>query len=139
MGARAYCGNRGDQDMTRLRITASAFVVLFAVPCMAHHSFGIFDQTKSVTLQGTVRELQWTNPHCFIQLLVPSRNTTSEWSIEMHSPSVMYRVGWRPGSFRPGDKVTVVINPLRDGSNGGSLISATDASGRLLTAARPQP
>jgi len=125
--------------MTRRGPVAGAVAVLFSAPCMAHHSFGIFDQTKSITLQGTVRELQWTNPHCFIQMLVPSEKVTSEWSIEMHSPSVMYRVGWRPGSFKPGDKVTVVINPLRDGTNGGSLVSATDASGRLLTTTRQQP
>ncbi len=125
--------------MTRREPIAGALAMLLAARCMAHHSFGIFDQSKSITLHGTVRELQWTNPHCFIQLLVPSQKATSEWSIEMHSPAVMYRVGWRPGSFKPGDKVTVVINPLRDGTNGGSLVSATDASGRLLTTTRPQP
>jgi hypothetical protein len=125
--------------MNTRTLKAGAFAVLFAVPCMAHHSFGIFDQSKSVTLHGTVRELQWTNPHCFIQMLVSTQNTINEWSIEMHSPSIMYRVGWRPGSFRPGDTVTVVINPLRDGTNGGSLVSATDASGRVLTTTSPQP
>jgi hypothetical protein len=125
--------------MTRRRPITGALAMLFAAPCMAHHSFGLFDQSKSVTLQGTVRELQWTNPHCFIQMLVPSQNATSEWSIEMHSPSVMYRVGWRPRSLKPGDKVTVVINPLRDGTNGGSLVSATDSSGRTLRTTRPQP
>jgi hypothetical protein len=125
--------------MTRRRPIAGALAALLAAPCMAHHSFGIFDQSKSITLQGTVRELQWTNPHCFIQMLVRSQKATSEWSIEMRSPAVMYRVGWRPGSFKAGDKLTVVINPLRDGTNGGSLVSATDASGRLLTTTRPQP
>jgi hypothetical protein len=125
--------------MTWRRPAATGLALLFVVPCMAHHSFGIFDQSRSVTLHGTVRELQWTNPHCFIQMLVTSQNSTREWSIEMHSPSVMYRVGWRPGSFRPGDQVTIVINPLRDGTNGGSLVSATDATGRVLTTTSSKP
>jgi hypothetical protein len=129
----------GEQDMTRRRLAAGAIALLVVAPCMAHHSFGIFDQSRSVTLHGTVRELQWTNPHCFIQMLVTSQSTTSEWSIEMHSPSVMYRVGWRPGSFRPGEAVTVVINPLRDGTHGGSLVSATDSRGRTLTVTAPKP
>jgi hypothetical protein len=113
-------------------LTIGALVVFSATPCLAHHSFSIFDQNKSVTLKGTVKELQWTNPHCYIQLLVPFQGTTAEWNIEMHSPLGMYRYGWRPGSFKPGDKITVVINPLKDGSNGGRLLVATDASGRSL-------
>jgi hypothetical protein len=99
----------------------------------------MFDQAKAVTLHGTVKQLQWTNPHCYLQVLVPTRNVTAEWSIEMHSPLAMYRVGWRPGSYRPGDKVTVVINPLKNGANGGRLLTATDAGGRTLGTERQQP
>jgi hypothetical protein len=119
-------------------------MLLFVTPCLAHHSFAMFDQTKTMTLQGTVKELQWTNPHCYLQVLVASRNATAEWSIEMHSPLSMYRFGWKPGSFKPGDKVTVVLNPLKDGANGGRLLSAIDANGRTLgtlrqpTTGRPQ-
>jgi hypothetical protein len=109
-----------------------AAMLLMAGPCLAHHSFAMFDQTKTVTLQGTVKQLQWTNPHCYLQILVSSQNTNAEWSIEMHSPLVMYRFGWKPGSFSPGDKVTVMINPLKDGGNGGRLLTAVDASGRTL-------
>lgn len=110
--------------------------LLCVTPCLAHHSFAMFDQTKTVTLQGTVKELQWTNPHCYLQVLVPSQHATAEWSIEMHSPLAMYRMGWRPGSFKPGDKVTVVLNPLKDGDNGGRLLTAVDADGRKLGTTR---
>lgn len=119
-------------------------LLLFVSPCLAHHSFAMFDQTRTVTLQGTVKELQWTNPHCYLQVLVASQNVTAEWSLEMHSPLSMYRFGWKPGSFKPGDRVTVMLNPLKDGANGGRLLSAIDANGRTLgtlrqpTTGRPQ-
>lgn len=110
-----------------------------AGPCSAHHSFAMFDRTKTVTLQGNVKEFQWTNPHCFIQLLVPSSDGAAEWSIEMHSPGASFREGWRPGTLKPGDKVTLVIHPVRDGSRGGQLLSATDADGRPVNRSKPQP
>ncbi len=124
-------------------MTSRCFLVgallLFVTPCLAHHSFAMFDQTRTVTLQGTVKELQWTNPHCYLQVLVPGQNATAEWSIEMHSPLAMYRMGWKPGSFKPGDKVTVVLNPLKDGSNAGRLLTAIDAGGRTLGTTRQPP
>ncbi|HEY4213756.1 MAG TPA: DUF6152 family protein [Steroidobacteraceae bacterium] len=116
-----------------------AALMLVVAPCLAHHSFAMFDDKKTVTLQGTVTELQWTNPHCYLQVMVHSGNATAEWSIEMHSPLAMYRFGWKPGSFKPGDKVTVTINPLKDGTHGGRLLTAVDASGRSLGTLRTQP
>jgi hypothetical protein len=98
----------------------------------------MFDAKRTLTLQGTVREVQWTNPHCFIQLLVGAPGSVNEWSIEMNSPLVMYRAGWHPGSFAAGDKITVAINPTRDGSFGGALVSATDVHGKVFSGARPQ-
>lgn len=121
------------------RYSAIGALLLVGTPCLAHHSFAMFDDKKTVTLQGTVKELQWTNPHCYLQVLVASKSTSAEWSIEMHSPLAMYRFGWKPGSFKPGDKVTVVINPLRDGTNGGRLITAVDVRGRSLGTLRTQP
>ena len=114
------------------RLLAGVAALLIVAPCAAHHSFSMFDQTQSVTLHGTVKTLQWTNPHCYLQVLVSSPSAAAEWSVEMNSPLTMYRYGWRPGSFKPGDKVTVVINPLRDGASGGRLIEATDATGRTF-------
>jgi len=98
----------------------------------AHHSFASFDMTKTITLHGTVKELQWTNPHCFVQLVVPRPSGSVEWSLEMNSPLGIYRSGWRPHTVNPGDKVTVVINPSKDGTPSGRLVSATDAEGHIL-------
>ena len=98
----------------------------------------MFDRAKTVTLHGTVKELQWTNPHCYLQVLVPGAGALTEWSIEMSAPGDMYRVGWRPRTLKPGDKVTVVMNPLKDGTNGGTLVSAIEPGGRSLGTVRPR-
>jgi len=87
--------------MNLLRV--SGFGVLFAlctVPGAAHHSAAMFDSQKSLTLLGTIKEFQWVNPHCWIQLLVPEQNGTVEWSIEMGSPSQIYGSGWRPSTLQ---------------------------------------
>ena len=116
-----------------LSIGFGAFALLGAAPVLAHHSFAMFDTQREVTLAGTVREFQWTNPHSWLQLNVAQGSRTVEYSIEMGSPNTMSRKGWRRGTFKPGDNVTVVINPMRDGSPGGSLVSAVDAQGNRLS------
>ena len=121
--------------------TATPLAVLVAViaamPCAAHHSFANFDMARTLTLRGTVKELQWTNPHCYVQLLVSGARGPVEWSLEMNSPLASYRAGWRPHSVSPGDRVTVVINPSKDGTLSGRLASATDANGRTLGSSLP--
>ena len=102
---------------------------LTAPPALAHHSFAMFDSGTEVRLTGTVREFQWTNPHSWLQLQVERGGTTVEYSIELGSPNSMSRRGWRRTTFRPGDKITAVINPMRDGSPGGALVYALDANG----------
>jgi hypothetical protein len=106
--------------------------ILIAVPAAAHHSFAMFDNNKAETLVGTVKEFQWTNPHCFIQLLVPRGNSTAEWSVEMGSAAALYRLGWRPKAIAPGARITVVIHPMRDGTAGGSFVSAVAPDGRPI-------
>jgi hypothetical protein len=103
---------------------------VLATPAAAHHSFAMFDTQKQVELSGTVREFQWTNPHSWLQLEVDG----TEYSIELGSPNTMVRKGWRKTTFKPGDKVTVKINPMRDGSPGGAFVTGTDAAGNHLSA-----
>jgi hypothetical protein len=105
---------------------------IFCQAAVAHHSFAMFDQSKSVTLQGSVREVRWTNPHVFIQLLTTSEHgDQEEWSIEMTSPEHLARVGWRPRTLKAGDKVTIVIHPTRDGAKGGQFLSGIGPQGPL--------
>jgi hypothetical protein len=89
----------------------------------AHHSFAMFDDTRRVTLHGVVKEFRWNNPHVFIQLLAGGERGTEEWSIEMTSPEHLARAGWKPGTLKSGDEVTIVIHPSRDGSTGGQYVS----------------
>jgi hypothetical protein len=113
---------------------ASAIVLsLAAGTAQAHHSFAMFDSKKKVTLSGTVREFQWTNPHCYIQLSVPDgKGGAQEWSLEMGAPMYLYANGWRPRSLKSGDKISVSINPLRNGKPGGVVIGATKADGQQI-------
>jgi hypothetical protein len=105
---------------------------MFSPLLSAHHSYSMFDAAKSISLQGNVREFQWTNPHCFIELLALRSGAAEEWSIQMDSPQGLYRRGWRPGSIKPGDKVTIVIHPTRDGSHSGRYVSAVGPDGKPL-------
>jgi hypothetical protein len=120
--------------LAKRMLIAGAYLT-FALPALAHHSFAMFDLGKPVQLAGTVREFQWRNPHCFIQLLVQrpgdARNAVDEWSIEMTSPGQLIRAGWKPTTVMAGEKITVVIYPLRDGGKGGSYASGTGPHGKL--------
>lgn len=110
-----------------LFVAAAAFE---AGAAMAHHSPVMFDQAKQVTLTGTVREFQWTNPHSYIQLLVKNeQGQEQEWSLEMGASVYLYNLGWRPSSIKAGDTLTVTVAPLRKGGNGGLLLKATTADG----------
>ena len=111
-----------------------AITVIMAVcPALAHHSFAMFDQSKTVALQGTVKDFRWTNPHVFIQVLVKSESgVDEEWSIEMTSPEHLARAGWRPGTLKPGDEVTLNIHPLREDIKGGQYLWGSGPSGPLL-------
>jgi hypothetical protein len=104
-----------------------------ASSAMAHHSFAMFDQTKPLTLSGTVTAFEWTNPHAYIEVDVPEeKGGTKHWSVELGSPSILMQSGWKFSDLKKGDKVTVRISPLRSGQSGGLLIQATLPDGRVL-------
>lgn len=121
------------------RVFIAIAVALTAGTALAHHSFAMFDLSKTVTLQGTVKDFRWTNPHVFIQLLVKSSSgADEEWSIEMTSPEHLARAGWRPGTVKPGDLLTLKIHPMRKGVKGGQYLSGTGPGGVLLGSRPPQ-
>ena len=112
---------------------ASAAVSLLALPAAAHHSFAMFDQQKVVTLTGTVKDYEWVNPHSWIYLMVADdTGAPKQWAIEMGSPGQISRIGWTRDSIKPGDNVTIEINPLRDGTRGGTIVSLTLPDGKKL-------
>lgn len=111
---------------------------LTAGSALAHHSFAMFDQSKTVTLQGTVKDFRWTNPHVFIQLLVKNdQGVDEEWSIEMTSPEHLARVGWKPVTLKPGDKISLNIHPMHDNVKGGQYLSGIGPDGQPLIGTPP--
>jgi hypothetical protein len=114
----------------------AAGLLTAGAPAGAHHSFAIFDSTKVATLDGTVKDFQWTNPHSVVWVYgaLTTGGAPTLWSLEMTAPSSLTRMGWNKRSLKPGDQVVVEINPLRDGGAGGSLRKATlKATGEVLT------
>jgi hypothetical protein len=113
--------------------------LLIAVPAQAHHSFAMFDQKKVLTLEGTVAQFQWTNPHAFIELDVPgARGAPVHWSIELNSPNNLKRQGWTRSALHTGDKVTIRLNPLRSGEHGGLFLDVRLPNGRTLDSGLPK-
>jgi hypothetical protein len=99
----------------------------------AHHSSAMFDHDKEVTLPGTVKAFEWTNPHCWIQLIVRNPDGTDvEWGIELLSPRLLVRAGWKAGDVKAGDKITVVVHPKKDGTAAGGYVSGIGADGLPL-------
>ena len=113
--------------------------VLAGVPVLAHHSFAMFDQKKVMTLEGTVTEFQWTNPHSFIELDVPGAGgRATHWSIELNSPNNLKRQGWSRTSLKTGERVSLRMAPLRDGRPGGLFLDLKKADGKVLDSGLPK-
>jgi hypothetical protein len=114
-----------------LSIGVVAALVVQVAP--AHHSTAEFDYTKQVTIKGTVKEVQWTNPHSFIQLMVNgSGDQLVQWSVEIGSPSLNINTGWKKNSVKAGDVITMDLAPARNGKPYGTLRVLTFEDGRKL-------
>lgn len=105
---------------------------VMSAPAFAHHSVAMFDHDKKVTLHGTVKEFQFTNPHSWLQVMVTGDDgKTVEWDFEAEGPSSLLRAGIKAKTFAPGDKVTIVAHPMKDGRLAGALLSATSGDGHV--------
>ncbi|HVY79981.1 MAG TPA: DUF6152 family protein [Steroidobacteraceae bacterium] len=120
--------------MTSRWFAALAALVLAAAGTLAqaHHSFAMFDMTKTVTYKGTIKELQWTNPHVWLELTVQEKDGPVTYSFEGAAIAVLKRVGWTRNSVKAGDVVTVVGHPYKDGRPGGSIDHLILPDGRKL-------
>ena len=99
----------------------------------AHHSSAMFDKETVREANATVREFQWTNPHIWIQILIENEaGELEEWSIEGGGTNTLFRRGWRPNSFQPGDEIEIRFNPMLDGSAAGFFVAAKLADGSTL-------
>jgi hypothetical protein len=119
----------------RARTAAAAMGIVLLMPlnaATAHHSAAMFDHSKKLTLSGTVKNFQFTNPHSWLMVTVTGTDGNPvEWGFEAEGPSTLLHAGILPKSFRPGDKVTVTANPMRDGRPAGALISVVTADGSV--------
>ena len=112
--------------MTRKTVAASAAALIgggmicaaalcAAVPAAAHHSFAMYDNDHQLKVSGTVASFQWTNPHVYIELETEAGAPTKHYTIECASPGILTRVGWKFNMIKAGDKLTIVISPLKNG------------------------
>lgn len=122
-------------------LLALTVLISTSTPVNGHHSFAMFDKNAEMWLEGTVKELQWTNPHTFIQLMVTPVDESGEpiegaepveWSLEGGSPNILARNGWNRLSVQPGDRVRVLIYPLASGEPGGSFLEIHKQDGTVL-------
>jgi hypothetical protein len=116
------------------KVTLAAFgALLLAGSALAHHSPIVFDRTKKVTIVGVVTEFKWSSPHAWIHLdVADAQGKIANWSVEMNPASRLARAGWKSTTIKPGDKVSIVVYPLRNDEKGGQYISITLPDGRVL-------
>src|SRR3954469_8696822 len=124
-------------DLRRASMTYMSMLALLLAGFL-HHSFAMFDTTKSVTLAGTVTAFEWTNPHAYIELDVPDDSgaagkNVKHWTIELGSPSILQQAGWRFKNLKLRARVTAIVHPLKTGQSGALLSPITIPDGRVLT------
>lgn len=124
----------------RLILSAVAVGLLIPFPLFAHHGGAAFDIGKKATLKGTVKEWVYSNPHCLLRLEVTGEDgQIVQWIAEGQAPSVIFPRGYRRDSFKPGDQVTVTVEPVKNGRPMGRILQAVLADGKTLDAANSPP
>jgi hypothetical protein len=102
-------------------------------PVFAHHSGAGFNSGEVIELKGTIKEVQFKNPHSWVQILVPGADgKVTEWSLEWGSPNSLARQGYRPSAFPVGARVTVRLNPMRSGEPAGGFIAVKFEDGTVI-------
>jgi hypothetical protein len=123
--------------LRRTLIAATLIAILIvaaAGPVAAHHSFSAFNTTEQKTVTGTVKKVEWTNPHIWIYIDVPNdKGGTDIYSFEGMSPNYLERRDWTRTTLKVGDKLTVTFNPMRNGDNGGMFVNGKMGTGKVLT------
>jgi hypothetical protein len=122
--------------MKTKRVLFNLSVVAMLIPAtaaLAHHSFAMFDNSKTVEITGKVSDFEWINPHVWLHIESPDAGgIEQEWSFEAGSPGQLMQSGWKTDSVVAGEEITVAFHPLKDGSNGGQLLEITKADGTNL-------
>ena len=113
---------------------ATIAVGIFVVPASAHHSFAMFDAQKEVTMSGTVKEFEWTNPHSWLRVTVndPKTGKPVLWALELSSPARLTTMGMHADTVKVGDVVSVTFHPMKDGTRGGQFMAAKLPNGKNI-------
>jgi hypothetical protein len=115
------------------RIQLAGFTLLILVvtgSALAHHSFAVYDHTRTLNLKGTVTKFQWTNPHAYLEIDVHEADgSVKHYTLEGTSINMMQRVGWRSNMIKAGDQVKAVMAPLLSGEPAGLLLEVTLPNG----------
>ena len=112
---------------------AAAASLVWAAPALAHHSFAMFDMENQVTIEGVVAEVQWTNPHAWMEVDVTKDDGTIErWGVEFNSPNNLSRQGWKRNTIEAGEHVIFRVSPLRDGRLGGLFYDVVLDDGEII-------
>ena len=115
------------------KIIILAFLIVNVDIVHSHHSTSMFDKNVIRHVDAVVKEFQWTNPHVWIQIYIENQNgKQEEWSIEGLGTNGLFRKGWRPNSFKPGDIIEIKFNPMLDGSPAGGFIGAKLTNGKIF-------
>ena len=118
--------------------TLSLGVVLIATPVFAHHGGSAYDSSRPTTLTGTVTDFQFIQPHPLISLDVKDdKGEIVKWSVEMTSPNHLVRFGWNGHKLKPGDEITVVGSPAKNGLKVLNLRKISYATGQLIPLGPP--
>ena len=118
--------------VARVLLVAAA-LGLGAQPAAAHHSFAMYDNDHQIKMNGVVSKFEWTNPHVYIDLMVTDAQGVSKpYTVECAAPGILNRNGWKFNLLKPGDKVVLIVAPLRASPDGGLLKEITVPDGRVL-------
>ncbi len=112
---------------------AAAAAVLLTVPAGAHHSNSAYQVDQIITLEGTVKEWRWMNPHTWLYLTVEGEGgQTKDWAVEGRPPGILGRAGWSSTILKPGERVTVHASPAKNGDPEGIIARVTKSDGTVL-------
>ncbi len=116
-----------------IHLSLSLGALIVAVPMFAHHSGAAFETGKNLTIEGTVTEWFWANPHCLLKFDVKTDSSeVVQWVAETRAPANMIDAGWRKNSLKPGDQVTVTVQPAKSGKPVGRIVRVEFADGKTL-------
>jgi hypothetical protein len=125
---------------TPIVVGALALACCVAGAANAHHAAAGIDRSSTVTVEGTIVQFRWANPHSWIEMEVEkSDGVTETWNLEMFPPSFLIRAGWTKSTIKAGDRVKVVANGFVNGDPGGLFVSITLPDGQVLAQRPPRP